>query len=72
MTTDDADRSHEAEFSSGYLNPQYDSPTRNRPVFMRVGNIASTVGIQAFCREYDRSLRLRVRREMPSTLAAFC
>jgi len=51
---------------------EYDSLIRGRPVFMRVGNIASTVGNQAFCKEYDRSFRLRVRREMPSTLAAFC
>lgn len=54
------------------LKWEYDSPIGDRPVFMRVGNIASTVGNQTFCSEYDRSLRLRVRREMPSTLAAFC
>ena len=51
---------------------QYDSPIGGRPVLMRVGNIASTVENQAFCREYDRNLRLRVRREIPSTRAAFC
>lgn len=54
------------------LKWEYDSPILGRPVFIRVGNIASTVGNQAFRKEYDRSLRLRVRREMPSTLAAFC
>ena len=67
-----AHRSHEGEVPCGYLNPQYDSPIRDRPVFMGMGNIASTVRNQAFCREYDLSLRLRVRREMPSTRAAFC
>ncbi len=51
---------------------EYDSLTRSRPVFMRAGNIASTVGNQAFCSEYDRNLRLKVLREMPSTRAAFC
>lgn len=43
VATNDADHSHEAEVSCGSLNPQYDSPISSRLVFMRVGNIASTV-----------------------------